>query len=131
VEAKAALDSDGDGIPDAWELKHHLNPYNAADALVIDAKTGYSNLDLYLNELADQPVRQCAASRELFPGAVCPAIELRIVCGRTALLEQPPNDGPYEQYHRKVALRQHSARRILELRAQENDPQCRSSRLAS
>ena len=30
VEAKAALDSDGDGIPDAWELKHHLNPYNAA-----------------------------------------------------------------------------------------------------
>jgi hypothetical protein len=63
VEAKAALDSDGDGIPDAWELKHHLNPYNAADALVIDAKTGYSNLDLYLNELADQPVRQCAASR--------------------------------------------------------------------
>jgi hypothetical protein len=63
VEAKAALDSDGDGIPDAWELKHHLNPHNPADALAIDAKTGYSNLELYLNELADQPVRQCAASR--------------------------------------------------------------------
>jgi hypothetical protein len=63
VEAKAALDSDGDGIPDAWELKHHLNPHNPADALAIDAKSGYSNLELYLNELADQPVRQCAASR--------------------------------------------------------------------
>jgi hypothetical protein len=63
ADAKAALDSDGDGIPDAWELKHHLDPHNPADALAIDAKTGYSNLELYLNELTDQPVHQCGVSR--------------------------------------------------------------------
>ena len=63
VEAKAPLDSDGDGIPDAWELKHHLDPHNPADAQKIDAKTGYSNLELYLNELAEQPVRQCSTPR--------------------------------------------------------------------
>jgi hypothetical protein len=63
VDGQAAPDSDGDGIPDAWELKHHLNPHDPADAQTLDPKTGYSNLELYLNELADQPVRPCSVPR--------------------------------------------------------------------
>jgi hypothetical protein len=51
-EEKAALDSDGDGIPDAWEVRHHLNPHNPSDAAQIDPQTGYSHLELYLNGLA-------------------------------------------------------------------------------
>ena len=63
VDGQAAPDSDRDGIPDAWELKHHLNPHNPADAQTLDPKTGYSNLELYLNDLADQPVRLCSVAR--------------------------------------------------------------------
>jgi hypothetical protein len=59
VDGKAAVDTDGDGIPDAWEKAHHLNPKDAADGQKIDAKTGYSNLEMYLNELASGPVRAC------------------------------------------------------------------------
>ncbi len=47
------LDSDNDGIPDAWEIKHHLNPNDSSDALRIN-KDGYTNLEKYLNEVADR-----------------------------------------------------------------------------
>jgi len=48
----APLDSDGDGMPDAWELAHGLNPKDAADgALPAADKSGYTNLEIYLNEL--------------------------------------------------------------------------------
>jgi len=63
VEGTAAPDSDGDGIPDAWELKHHLDPHNPADAQKLDAKSGYSNLELYLNEVGSLDVRPCSAPR--------------------------------------------------------------------
>jgi hypothetical protein len=54
-EVRSPQDSDGDGIPDDWERKHHLNPHDASDGSKIDSKTGYSNLEKYLNELADSP----------------------------------------------------------------------------
>jgi hypothetical protein len=44
-------DTDHDGLPDAWEIAHKLNPKDAADR----AKTGpggYPMLEVYLNELA-------------------------------------------------------------------------------
>jgi len=45
------LDSDGDGIPDSWEMAHGLNPNNPADGAQT-AANGYTNLENYLNELA-------------------------------------------------------------------------------
>jgi len=44
------VDTDGDGIPDAWETVHGLDPKNPADAAKFDA-SGYSNLEVYLNSL--------------------------------------------------------------------------------
>ena len=43
-------DSDHDGMPDAYESKHGLNPNNAADATEM-AKNGggYTNIEIYLN----------------------------------------------------------------------------------
>jgi hypothetical protein len=41
-------DSDGDGIPDAWEGANGLNPSNAADGAQTSAN-GYTNLENYLN----------------------------------------------------------------------------------
>jgi len=55
IEQKAAPDGDGDGIPDAWEQTHHLNPHDATDGQKLDPKSGYSYLELYLNELVQKP----------------------------------------------------------------------------
>ncbi len=44
----ALIDSDGDGIPDKWEIDHGLNPANAADAVVDADGDGLTNLQEYL-----------------------------------------------------------------------------------
>jgi hypothetical protein len=61
VSGVAPMDSDGDGIPDDWERGHGLNPNDGADGPAIDAKTGYSHLELYLNELAGARPVACKA----------------------------------------------------------------------
>lgn len=53
-------DSDNDGIPDAWESSHGLNPKDATDAAVI-TKSGYANIEIYLNSLVDEKIVTPAA----------------------------------------------------------------------
>lgn len=48
---KAPKDSDGDGMPDAWERRHGLNPQNASDASAYTLDKGYTNIEIYLNSL--------------------------------------------------------------------------------
>ena len=54
-------DSDNDGIPDDWEIKHGLNPKNPNDSAKPAADgSGYSNIEVYLNTLAlkgEKPVK--------------------------------------------------------------------------
>ena len=38
------VDSDGDGIPDDWEVAHNLNPQDASDAARDDDGDGFTNL---------------------------------------------------------------------------------------
>ena len=45
-------DSDNDGVPDAWETAHGMNPRDSRDANAVDPASGYTMLELYLNELA-------------------------------------------------------------------------------
>ncbi len=45
------VDSDRDGMPDAWEAAHGLNPHDATDGAKL-ASSGYSHLEEYLNDLA-------------------------------------------------------------------------------
>ena len=49
----ADFDSDGDGIPDAWETANGLNPNSAADAQLytLDPKKYYTNIEVYANSL--------------------------------------------------------------------------------
>lgn len=46
------LDSDGDGIPDAWEIANGLDPNDPSDAAAI-SDSGYANIELYLNSLVE------------------------------------------------------------------------------
>jgi hypothetical protein len=48
-------DSDHDGMPDAWEIAHGLNPHNTSDGPA-RAANGYANVENYLNDLAGDPV---------------------------------------------------------------------------
>lgn len=50
-------DTDRDGMDDSWEKKHGLNPSDASDRNAKDLSAdGYTNLEMYLNELAGDSV---------------------------------------------------------------------------
>jgi hypothetical protein len=49
----ATTDTDKDGMPDAWETKYGLNPNSATDATGDFDKTGYTNIEKYINGLVD------------------------------------------------------------------------------
>ncbi len=55
-EARRAAnwDTDADGMPDAWELSHGLDPRNPEDRNARRKKDGYTNLEEYLNSLVPQ-----------------------------------------------------------------------------
>lgn len=61
TQIKAPADADGDGLPDAWEKTYDLDSNDPADASRIvsagesdsDRYQGYSYIEFYLNELAD------------------------------------------------------------------------------
>jgi hypothetical protein len=55
--AEAPLDSDGDGMPDLWERRHGLNPHDSTDAAAGWNGDGYTNIEEYLNALADGTAR--------------------------------------------------------------------------
>lgn len=47
----APADTDQDGMPDAWEKQHGLNPSDAADATAYKLSKDYTSLEVYLNSL--------------------------------------------------------------------------------
>ncbi len=47
----APVDTDRDGLPDAWEASHGLDPKSPSDAAGVSA-SGYTQLEVYLNNLA-------------------------------------------------------------------------------
>lgn len=54
-KGKPYKDSDSDGMPDAWEVKHQLNPRSAADAAGDRDHDGYTNIEEYLNSVVPAP----------------------------------------------------------------------------
>ena len=42
-------DSDGDGLPDKWEIKYGLNPNDPSDAVKDSDGDGYSNIEEFIN----------------------------------------------------------------------------------
>ena len=54
VQRPADWDTDGDGLPDAWEVAHGLDPQNPADGAADRNGDGYTNLEDYLNSLVGE-----------------------------------------------------------------------------
>jgi pectate lyase len=48
---KVLLDSDSDGMPDAWETKNGLNPADPKDAAFFTISKSYTNIEVYCNGL--------------------------------------------------------------------------------
>lgn len=49
----APVDTDSDGMPDAWEEEQGLNPNDASDGAKYNLTPYYTNLEVYLNSLVD------------------------------------------------------------------------------
>lgn len=64
-----ATDVDNDGIPDAWELAHDIDPNDASDAssYIIRAPSGYTWIEAYVNSLIPQPERSTPSPKGLCP----------------------------------------------------------------
>lgn len=50
----AAIDTDGDGMPDDWEQDQGLNAQDAADGNLDQDNDGYTNIEEYLNQLFEK-----------------------------------------------------------------------------
>lgn len=72
----AGFDSDGDGMPDDWEIANRLNPDDPGDGndKKLDTKGWYTNLEVYLSNVVENIMRQGnadaqAAVEEYYPVA--------------------------------------------------------------
>nr|WP_303743046.1 M64 family metallopeptidase [uncultured Duncaniella sp.] len=64
---KAPRDTDGDGMPDAWEKANGLDPKNASDGSEL-AESGYTNLEVYMNSLVAPIMEAGLADGKLMGG---------------------------------------------------------------
>jgi pectate lyase len=64
---QAPADTDHDGMPDAWETSHGLNPSDATDGNKDADGDGYTNVEQYLNGLIPVAGTAVAAPKNLRP----------------------------------------------------------------
>lgn len=90
------FDSDGDGIPDAWETANGLNPDYASDGklFTLDSKGWYDNFEVYLSSLVEHIMKAGNADAitsvdEYYPAYTAPtsAIDEITVSGEVDRIE--------------------------------------------
>ena len=62
----ADFDTDGDGIPDNWEIANGLNPNDATDGnlYTVDTRGWYTNLEVYINSLVEHIMKSCQSDAD-------------------------------------------------------------------
>lgn len=50
-QGNVPVDTDGDGIPDEWEIKNGLDPKNSKDSAEFTINKDYANIELYIHSL--------------------------------------------------------------------------------
>ena len=88
TQKTAPTDTDGDGMPDAWETAHGLNPALAADRndKNVDPKGEYTNLEVYLNGLVDD-----ITNKQNDGGIISSSIHSEICDGDKLMVSAYPN----------------------------------------
>lgn len=105
------LDSDGDGLPDAYETEVGLNPNDPSDGPKLST-SGYSNLELFLNGVADGQIdakqytqRQPVAKMNGFNAVVGEGEAYQTI---QAAIDAAPNDAtPYYIFVKKGTYEGH------------------------
>ena len=76
----ADLDEDGDGMPDAWEIKYGFNPLDPSDAAKDANGNGISNLQEYLNGTNPLATNAGSVSVPAVPDVGLLIMALALVC---------------------------------------------------
>ncbi len=73
----APTDTDSDGIPDSWESANGLNPNDKSDgATLYKDGSGYTNLEVYINSLVEQIVKDENADADIIINETFPVYSL-------------------------------------------------------
>ena len=106
------VDTDGDGLPDAYETEMGLNPNDASDGQKL-TPSGYSNLEIFLNGVADGQIDAKAYTRHQPETAAFTAFNAVVGEGETyttvqAAIDAAPADGtPYYIFIKKGTYEGH------------------------
>jgi len=106
------VDTDGDGLPDAYETEVGLNPNDASDGQKL-TENGYSNLEIFLNGVADGQIDAKAYTRHQPETAAFTAFNAVVGEGETyttiqAAIDAAPADGtPYYIFIKKGTYEGH------------------------
>jgi hypothetical protein len=87
----APADADHDGMPDAYETAHNLNPADPADRATL-AANGYSNLENYLNSLVASTV--LATTKAAAPSVLLQVFPNPARAGLALTVAHPLQTGP-------------------------------------
>lgn len=126
--ASSSVDSDGDGIPDTWELRNGLNPW-IDDAQAIANSEGISNIQAYqsgLNPWTLEPVPTPEASPvspDPIPTAPPPVTESSATLSWTAPLTRVDGSSISLSEIGGYIIRYGQSRNNLDLRAEANSAQ--------
>ncbi len=94
------FDTDGDGIPDEWEKANGLNPNDASDGntYTIDTKGWYTNVEVYINSLVENIMKEGNSNAEstvdeYYPACVSTGISTPSVSSEVKRIEYFTLDG--------------------------------------
>ncbi|MCQ2347904.1 MAG: Por secretion system protein [Paludibacteraceae bacterium] len=86
------LDTDGDGLPDAYEIKQGLNPNDNTDAAQLTSG-GYSYLEVYLNGVADGTIDKTQYETETYVSQEPTPSGIRIVLNTPSIATKHLRNG--------------------------------------